>query len=211
MDYLHPIEALIPGARGQVLSALTRNTLSRTLRQLSIDAGVSWSRTSEIVDDLVDLGLVERRQTPGGVLVRLIPDNVAARVIQGVADLRSDAIKAMRQAAADIHPAPLSLVVFGSFARGTARRDSDIDVLAVAPKAVTTGSSSWEETMGCWVAATTTAAGNPVKLIQIGVDELAARPARRPGWLQEASDQGILLAGKPLSDLLSSHKGRRRG
>lgn len=210
VDYLHPIEALIPGARGQVLSALTRNTLSRTLRQLSVDAGVSWSRTSEIVDDLADLGLVERRQTPGGVLVRLVTDNVAARLVQDAADLRSDAIEAMRQAAPDIRPAPLSLVVFGSFARGTARRDSDIDILAVTAKAVGAGSISWEETMGRWVATATAVTGNPVKLIQVGVDELTAPPGRRPGWLQEASEQGIVLAGKSVADLVAPRKGGRR-
>ena len=47
-----------------MLAALTSNTLSRSLRQLSVDSGVSWSRTADIVDDLADLGLVERRQTP---------------------------------------------------------------------------------------------------------------------------------------------------
>ena len=133
-----------------MLAALTSNTLSRSLRQLSVDAGVSWSRTADIVDDLADLGLIERRQTPGAVLVRLVTDNVVAKLVQQAADLRSDAIEGMREAAGDIRPAPRSLVVFGSFARGTADRDSDVDVVAVTTNAVGTRTGSWEESMGRW-------------------------------------------------------------
>ena len=43
------------------------------------------------------------------------------------------ALAEMREAARLIKPAPLSLVVFGSFARGEAGPDSDVNVLAVRP------------------------------------------------------------------------------
>ncbi len=193
-----------------MLAALTSNTLSRSLRQLSVDSGVSWSRTADIVDDLADLGLVERRQTPGAVLVRLVTDNVVARLVQQAADLRSDAIEGMREAAGDIRPAPRSLVVFGSFARGTADRDSDVDVVAVTTNAVGTRTGSWEESMGRWVATATAIAGNPVKLIEVAIDELASTSAQLTGWLQEASEQGIVLAGEPLSALMTQRKVSRR-
>lgn len=133
MDYLYAVEALIPGARGQVLAALTRDTSARTLRQVALAAQVSWSQTAQVIDDLADLGVVDRRQTPGAILVRLAPGNVVADLVRSLTDLRVPVIDALRRAAVDIAPAPLSLTLFGSFARGEARRDSDVDVVAVRP------------------------------------------------------------------------------
>jgi hypothetical protein len=133
VDYLHAVQALFPGARGQVLAALTRDTSLRTLRQVALAAEVSWSQTAQVIDDLADLGIVDRRQTPGAILVRLVPGNVIADLVRSMTDLRAPVIDALRRAAVDIAPAPLSLTLFGSFARGEARRDSDVDVVAVHP------------------------------------------------------------------------------
>jgi hypothetical protein len=133
VDYIHAVEALFPGARGQVLAALTRDTSSRTLRQVALAAEVSWSQTAQVIDDLADLGIVDRRQTPGAILVRLVPGNVVSDLVRSMTDLRVPVIDALRRAAVDIAPAPLNLTLFGSFARGEARRDSDVDVVAVHP------------------------------------------------------------------------------
>jgi hypothetical protein len=92
---------------------------------------VSWSQTAQVIDDLADLGVIERRQTPGAILVRLVPGNVVADVVRSLTDLRGPVVDALRRADVDIAPAPLSLSLFGSFARGGARRDSDVDVVAV--------------------------------------------------------------------------------
>ncbi|MGH3471699.1 MAG: nucleotidyltransferase domain-containing protein [Nocardioidaceae bacterium] len=210
MDFLHPVEALIPGARGQVLAALTRNTSSRTVRQLALDAGVSWSRTSELIEDLHELGLVERRQTPGGVLVRLVEQNAAARLVQRMTDLRGPCIDAMREAARRIRPAPLSLTVFGSFAHGRAGRDSDIDVVAVAPESAQSDAGSLSESLGRWVSEATAITGNPVNLIELGAGEMVPAAQKAPAWLREASQQGIVLVGQPLRELMTVDEARRQ-
>jgi predicted nucleotidyltransferase len=192
-----------------VLAALTRNTSSRTIRQLSLDAGVSWSRTSDVIDDLAELGIVERRQTPGGILVRLVSQNVAAKAISEMTDLRSPAVEAMREAARAIRPSPLSLTIFGSFARGTAGRDSDVDVVAVGADSALPDIGAWEDSLGWWVDAATAITGNPINLIIIDVDELAPAAGPSPIWLQEASEHGIVLAGQPLRGLMTSPPPRR--
>ncbi|MGH9076468.1 MAG: nucleotidyltransferase domain-containing protein [Acidimicrobiales bacterium] len=212
MDYLRAIEAMIPGARGQVLSALTRNTSPQTVRQVSLSAGVSWSQTAQVIDDLAGLGIVERRPTPGAILVRLAPDNVAAGAIQAITDLRTPAIDALRHEADPITPAPLSLTVFGSFARGEARRDSDVDVVAVHDPAAAPGGAEedlWTETIGRWVGAARSITGNAVHLIDLKVSELRPAPRKAPTWLRDASKDGIVIAGRPLRDLMDS-QGRRR-
>lgn len=210
VDYLHPIEALIPGARGQVLAALTRNTSSRTIRQLSVDAGISWSRTSEVIEDLADLGIVERRRTPGGILVQLVEHNVAAKAIDQLTELRSVAIRDMRHAAEAIQPAPASLTLFGSFARGTAGRDSDVDVVAVFAEAAGLDLETWQDSLSRWAGAAAAITGSPVNLIVIGLAELMPSSGRKPAWINEASEHGIVLAGKPLQELMTSRRSRRR-
>jgi hypothetical protein len=62
VDYLHAVQALFPGARGQVLAALTRDTSLRTLRQVALAAEVSWSQTAQVIDDLTDLGWTVARR-----------------------------------------------------------------------------------------------------------------------------------------------------
>lgn len=193
-----------------MLATLTRNMSSRTIRQVSLDAGVSWSRTSEVIEDLADLGLVERRQTPGGVLVRLLQENVAARAIGEMTELHNAAVEAMRHAAEAIRPAPFSLTLFGSFARGSAGRDSDVDVVAVIPGSTGPELERWEDSLGQWVNSATSITGNPVNLIEVGIDELRLPSRRPPAWLREASSQGIVLAGKPLGELTATATPRRR-
>ena len=211
MDYLRAVEALIPGARGQVLSALTRSTSPQTIRQVSLSAGVSWSQTAQVIEDLAGLGIVERRPTPGAILVRLAPGNVAAGLVHALTDLRTPAIDALRHEAASITPAPLSLIAFGSFARGEARRDSDVDVLAVHdPLAAPSGAEDdlWVEAIGRWIRAAGSITGNAVNLIDLDSSEL--RPASRnaPAWLRAASKDGVVIAGCPLLDLIDSQQGR---
>ena len=207
MDYLHPIEALIPGARGQVLAALTRDISSRTIRQLSLDAGVSWSRTSEVVEDLVELGLVQRRSTPGAVLVHLVEENLVVQRLQEMSDLRAACIDGLRRAAKKIRPAPLGLVVFGSFARGTARRNSDIDAVAVRAESVAE-TKSWSETMGRWAVEAAAITGNPVNLIEVAADELTSTAGRPRAWVRDASEQGIVILGRPLQELIAASPAR---
>ncbi len=213
MDYLRAVEAMIPGARGQVLGALTRDTSPQTIRQVSLSAGVSWSQTAQVIEDLAALGIVERRPTPGAILVRLAPGNVAAGAIQAITDLRTPAIDALRREAGSVTPAPLSLTVFGSFARGEARRDSDVDVVAVRDPAAVPGGVEedhlWLESIGRWVGTARSVTGNAIHLIDLELSELRPAPRKAPAWLQDASKDGIVIAGRPLRDLMDSQERRR--
>jgi hypothetical protein len=201
VDFLHPIEAVIPGARGRVLAALVGNTSQRSVRQLALSAGVSPNRAGVIVEDLAALGIVERAETPGAVLVRLSMTNAATGVIRQLADLRRLAVEAMKAHAALVKPAPMNLTIFGSFARGGAGRQSDIDVVAVRPEEVAEWDDPiWADSIAAWVTAATRIAGNPIHLIDIGFEDVFGRS--RPDWLMSAIHEGVTLAGDPLERLV---------
>jgi predicted nucleotidyltransferase len=46
-------------------------------------------------------------------------------------DMRTAVVERLRELARDLDPQPVSLIAFGSFARGTADSSSDIDLLAI--------------------------------------------------------------------------------
>ena len=200
MDYAGPVEALLPGVQGKVLGVLARNDTELSMRAVARLAGVSPQQSSVVLGHLVDLGIVERRDVPPVALVRLSPDNLAAQTVAALANLRQTVLDRLTDLAASICPAPASLTVFGSFARGHARADSDLDVLAVRPAALPGDDDRWTDTLGAWSDQARRIVGNPLNLIEVSADELPgllSRPA--PSLWSEIATEGLVLHGAPIN------------
>ena len=71
MDFVRPIEAIVPSAQGRVLAVLVETTAELNLRTIAQLSGVSQAQTSRLLPELVDLGVVERREVPPSSLFRL--------------------------------------------------------------------------------------------------------------------------------------------
>jgi len=67
MDYVAPIEAVVPGVQGRVLSVLARTDTELTMRSVAQLAGVSVNRAVSVLNHLIALGLVERREAGSGL------------------------------------------------------------------------------------------------------------------------------------------------
>src|SRR5579875_1950102 len=102
----------------------------------------------------------------------------------------------MRRGAKLIQPAPLTLTLFGSFARRTAQRSSDVDVAASHDDEAPPG---WEHRLEKWHARAGRVTGNPVNVIDLSASELDDTVTG--AWLRPALREGIVLAGRPLSRL----------
>jgi predicted nucleotidyltransferase len=145
------------------------------------------------------LGIVERREVPPVALVRLASDNVAAQLIAALAELQRNVLVRLTELAASITPAPTSLIVFGSFARGQAGAASDLDVLAVRPTGTASDDDRWTDSLGVWTDRARQTVGNPVNLLEVDDDELCEllrRPA--PSLWSEIASEGLVLIGAPL-------------
>jgi len=129
MDYVHPVQSVIPGAHGRVLAVLAQTTAALNLSTLARLADVSVAQASRVMPGLVDLGLVERREIPPSSQFRLIRENVAAQAIIDLARSRDIALDRIGAAAAALPLSPVSVIVFGSFARGEADEHSDLVVV----------------------------------------------------------------------------------
>lgn len=195
MDYTDPIAAVIPGAQGRVLTVLARTEVELTMRSVAELAGVSANQATVVLNRLVRLGLVERRDVGVAALVRLVRDNEAARAVLLLAELRDGVLARLTAEAKKIRPAPVCLVVFGSFARGEAHENSDIDVLAVAPPGAQVDDGRWTAALGRWTDRAARIAGNPVNLIEFTVEELPRRVRREREPWPTIIREGVVLAG----------------
>ena len=195
MDYVDAIEAVIPGVRGRVLTVLARTEVELTMRAVAELADVSPNQATVVLNRLVRLGLVERRDVGAAALVRLVRDNEAARAVLLLAELRDGVLIRLAAEAKKIRPAPACLVVFGSFASGEANENSDIDFLAVPPPGAQVDDDRWTAALGQWTDRAARIAGNPVNLLEVTVEELPRLVRRKREPWPTIVDEGVVLAG----------------
>lgn len=203
MDYVRPIEALIPDAQGRILGVLTRTTAELNLRTIAELAGLSPTHTSRVLPRLVDLGVVERRDVGTTSLFRLIGENLGARWLRGLSDLREQLLNEIAQSASPIEELLLNATVFGSLARGEADEQSDIDLLLVPRGNVT---EDERESIDQWCRHLGLLAGNPVNIVYADHKELPSRLRARTGLWRDIARDGICVVGTPLENLVSERR-----
>jgi predicted nucleotidyltransferase len=169
MDHARPIPSLIPGARGVVLDVLTRVQRGMTIRQLADRAGVSHPQAARHVADLERLGIV-RREHVGRSHVITLTDTLTVDLLRRMTELRQAVLRAMTDTASLLEPRPVSMVVFGSFARGDDDAESDIDVLVVVKDDKDDG--VLDAALARWCQDVTRLTGNPVTEIVVPLAEL---------------------------------------
>jgi predicted nucleotidyltransferase len=195
MDFRRPVQAVIPGAQGQILAVLAETSAELNLRTIARLSGVSVAQASRVLPGLVELGIVERRDVPPSALFRFVSENIAARAIASLADARRTVLLELGTSAARLTPVPVSVVVFGSFARGEADRESDLDVVVVRPSTVDEEDTDWRTGVDAWVEGARRLTGNRVELIEVAEhDASRSLRARKAFWLDVERD-GIVVHG----------------
>lgn len=207
MDFVRPIEAVIPGVQGRVLAVLAETTAELNLRTIARLSGVSLAQASRVLPGLVELGLVERREVPPSSLFRLVPEHVAAGPLVALARGRDGVIEEMGRVAAVLPVVPASVIVFGSFARGEADAESDIDTVLVLPVGVDESDEPWAASVEQWQSQIRRISGNPVEVLEVGSEEIGSLlSSRRPVW-RDIRREGIAVHGRPLNELAKLHDG----
>jgi predicted nucleotidyltransferase len=89
----------------------------------------------------------------------------------------------MGRTAAALPVVPVSVIVFGSFARGEAGAASDIDVLFVRPRNIDESNEAWAASVDDWRNTIRRVSGNRVEVLEVASDEIAARlSSGQPVW-----------------------------
>jgi predicted nucleotidyltransferase len=201
MDFSRPVQAVIPGAQGRILAVLTETSAELNLRALAGLSGVSVAHASRVLPGLVSLGLVERRDVPPAALFRVVPEHVAVRAVMELSRARDVVLGEVGQLAEKLSPPPVSVIVFGSVARGDASVGSDIDLVVVRPAAVGEESDDWRRAVEAWRGEVRRLSGNAAEIVEVDEREIGQRlRSRRPMWRDVMRD-GIVVYGASLADL----------
>lgn len=201
MDFVRPIEAIVPGAQGRILAVLVETTAELNLRTIAQLAGISQAQASRLLPELVALGVVERREVPPASLFRLVPEHVAARALVALACSADTVLDEMGRLASVLPCPPVSVVVFGSFARRDADADSDIDVVVIRPTQVDEDDDEWSTSLETWRRDVRRLTGNPVEVLEASADEAARKlGGRSQVWLDIRRD-GRIVYGLDLDEL----------
>lgn len=202
MDFRHPVEAVVGGTRGRLLAVLAQTTAPLTLRRLARLASVSPAQASRVMPALVGLGLVERSEVPPASQFLLNRQNVAARFIVELADVRQAVFSRIGDAARDIEPAPMSVIVFGSLARGDADTESDVDLVVVRPDQVGEDDDRWSDSVDDWRRRVGAITGNDVELVEASASEATRKLRGRSGLWRNIKRDGVTVYGATITDLM---------
>jgi predicted nucleotidyltransferase len=211
MDLSNPSEAVLPSVRGAVLRVLAGSDALMSGREVAATAGqqVGYRRVSQVLGELVATGFVLRESHPPAYLYRLNRDHVAAEPVLMLADLRGRLMDRISETVGSWKPAPDSLWLFGSAARGEGNADSDVDLLVVRPSAVEGDDPAWRrqldhlaERVGAW-------SGNDCQMIEYPGVELSALVKADDPLIEELRREAIGIAGRPPLEVLRSTRGRR--
>ena len=207
MDFVRPIEAIVPGVQGRVLSVLAETTADLNMRTIARLAGVSLAQASRVLARLVELGVVERRDVPPSSLFQLVRQHVAVGPLLALARARDALIGEMGRLAAGLPLVPVSVIVFGSFARGEADVDSDVDAVLVRPAGVGESDELWSESVEQWRASVRQAGGNRVEVLEAGSDEVVALLSTRRQVWRDIWRDGLVVHGLSLAELEGGSSG----
>jgi predicted nucleotidyltransferase len=181
MDLGRPIEALIPGARGEILGAMVCAGRELSTADVGRLAGVSGPQASRVLAQLVELGLVQRHEVPPAVIYRLVEGNRVVQLLRELCVLRMSVLAYARVTADSIDPLPVELAIYGSVARGSSGPDSDIDVLVVRPDGAD-NDDQWVESLDAWRSDLAAYAGSTVSLLEVSADEWIERDLDASLW-----------------------------
>jgi predicted nucleotidyltransferase len=205
MDFVRPVEVVIPGVQGRVLAVLAETTAELNLRTIARLSGVSHAQVSRVLPGLVELGLVERREAPPSSLFRLVPEHVATGPLIALSRGLDRVVTEMGRAAAVLPVAPVSLIVFGSLARGEADAESDIDAVFVRPVGVDESDEAWADSVEQWRSQIRRVSGSPVEVIEVGFEEIGARLRSGQAVWRDIRREGIVVHGRALDELAEAY------
>jgi hypothetical protein len=199
------VQSVIPGAQGRILAVLAESTAYLNLRTIALLAGTSPAQASRVLPELVRSGLVERREAPPSALFRLVDDNVGSRVVRALSRSRETVLLELGSQAETLEPSPISVIVFGSFARGEAEADSDLDVLFVQPKDMNADDDRWAAAVEGWRQFARRLTGNRVEVVETSESSVGRfLRSHKTLWADMVRD-GVVVYGKSLEGL----RGRR--
>lgn len=146
MDLALPLRSIAPGLDSAVLEVLCRTETGLNAVQISqLSSRGSRAGQRPVLNRLVEHGIVIADPANTGFLYRLNRDHVLAAAVLAAIDSRREVLDRLTSACCQLHPEPVHVSIFGSFARRQGGPDSDIDLMLVVNDDVDLHGASWTD------------------------------------------------------------------
>lgn len=212
MDLSNPVSAVIPSLEGRVLVVLDRAAAPLTgSRVADLVPGASNPGVRAALARLVEQGTVLAERSSHAVLYRANREHLAWPAIESAVRFAGHALDTLRDRlvtvlvdhVGDDRAARTTVAVYGSVARGTGDRRSDVDLVVLTPDDV--GPDEAERVVLAVTSGVERWTGNPCSVYELSTDRLvdlvrAADPMVR-SWLEDATT----ISGPDLKGLLQTH------
>ncbi len=175
-----------------------------TGRALAHAAGVEPKRAAEALADLVEAGLVDRRRAGRAFLYSLNRDNYAVAEILLPAFMNErDWLKRLGDEIRHSLPGIDSVILYGSWAKGKAQPQSDVDLLLVTGQNDKNQAIQLQERANDIRARMSERYGRPISLLIVGLKNLRRRLRKRDRFIREILAEGQVLAGSGLGEVVA--------
>jgi predicted nucleotidyltransferase len=171
MDLSRPAEQLFGENSGRILHRLSIMSDELTGRRIAELAAVPPSSAARVLDELESIGLVTSRPVGAARVYRLNRHHVLWNPIEAILASQARLEQVAMNAVRAITQTGVTLATFGSFARGDARANSDIDLLLVWDDGVT--EDVVDSVLEALQVEVTRASGNRVEIVSIMFSQLA--------------------------------------
>lgn len=203
MNLSAPIESLVPGLRGRVLTVLVRSPRPIALRELSRRVGTTGhSAVKRVLQDLSDEGMVRYALvSKGSQFFELNHDHLLVKHLVAIDHAKDTVLDAIRTQAAQWPREPRALVLFGSVARGQDTAVSDIDMLVVwkTDKAPT---DDWDRDRRRLGEAVYELTGNSLNMVVFTASDWEKALERGETLVNEVARDGVVVTGTSLRTLV---------
>lgn len=200
MNLASGISSVIPGVHGAVLGVLGRTNEPLSGRGVAELVGdkASTKGVYLVLRSLVAEGIVNAREQPSAIYYQLNREHLAARGIEELAHLRERLIDAIHVSVASWPTLPYGAWIFGSFARGTAGTESDIDILVVRPEETTFDDGQWRTQLRDMARKVSGWSGNDCRFAEFSPEEFLQLFANNDRLAQDLRSDALALTSQRL-------------
>ncbi|MFM8350152.1 MAG: nucleotidyltransferase domain-containing protein [Actinomycetales bacterium] len=205
MNLSAPIESLVPGLRGRVLTVLARSSRPIALRELSRRVGTTGhSAVKRVLQDLSDEGMVRYALvSKAGQFFELNHDHFLVKHLLDIDHAKDTVLNVIRTQAALWPREPRAVVLFGSVATGQDTAASDIDVLVVC-RTDKEPTDDWDRDWLRLVESVYELTGNSLNLVVFTASDWEKAKERSETLVNEVARDGVMVTGTSLRTLVGA-------
>lgn len=204
VDISNPLRSISPTVDADVIRVLVGTHGPLTGLRVAELARRSYAQVRSVLHRLVDEGVVDAEQHGRTFSYRWNRDHVMADAVEVIAHAVDSTEQRITEHIADWNPAPRALVVFGSFARRDGATDSDIDMLLVRSDDIDEDDERWTRLRHTLARRVERWTGNPAQILELSATELSAAVRRGEDLVEPLRQDGRVLFGPKLAELVGS-------